>query len=184
MKNFGIGGIGCPMDDTLRFLQCVTNLRHQRSDLVDARSRAVQIEQRLWVPLDIEILIEQDTVSGRNIEGGEESLVESLAANHVQRSFRHASDAYGKQAESRAFRQLFAFQKSSGGDGIGGSGCIGERAFGNRGLGITELCLPLRGRKNGAATVNEFQKVEALLIGEGARLADILARVGGAAVHV
>ena len=121
MKNFGVGGIGSPMDHALRFLQCVANLCDQRSDLVYARGRPVQIEQRFWIPFCVQVLIEQYTCPGGDVERREEALIEPLAANHVQRLFSDAGHPHGKQAEGCAIRQLFTFQKRSGWDSRRGS---------------------------------------------------------------
>jgi len=160
VKHFGVGGIGSPADDALRFLQCVAHLRDQWSKLIGARGRPVQIEQRFRIPFCVQILIKQDTRSSGDVERREKALVEPFAANHVQRLFPDAGRAHGKQAEGWAIGQLFAFQKRS------------RRGSGrrNRGFGIAEFRLPLRGGKNGAAIVYEFEKVELLLTGQGRAL--------------
>ncbi len=175
MKNFGVSGIGSPMDHALRFLQCVANLCDQRSDLVYTRGRPVQIEQRFWIPFCVQVLIEQYTCPGGDVERREEALIEPLAANHVQRLFSDAGHPHGKQAEGCAIRQLFAFQKRSSWDSGRGSRGLGGRSLGNRRFGISELRLPLRGGEDGAAIVNQFEKIEVLLPREGARLAYVLA---------
>jgi len=101
----------------------------------------------------------------RDVECRKKALVEPFAADHVQRLFPDAGRAHGKQAEGWAIGQLFAFQKRS------------RRGSGrrNRGFGIAEFRLPLRGGKNGAAIVYEFEKVELLLTGQSPRFAYVLA---------
>src|ERR1035438_6262181 len=153
MKNFGVGGIGSPMDHALRFLRCVAYLCDQRSDLVDARGWPVQIEQRFWIPFCVQVLIEQYTCPGGDVERRKEALVEPFAANRVQRLFSDAGHPHGKQAEGCAIRQLFAFQKRTG----------WASGPGNSGFGVSEVRLPLRGGEDGAPIVDEFQKVELLL---------------------
>src|ERR1019366_7491142 len=157
----------------------------QRSDLVDARGWPVQIEQRFWIPFCVQVLIEQYTCPGGDVERRKEALIEPLAANHVQRLFSDAGHAHGKQAEGCAIRQLFAFQKRSGRDsrrgsrGLGGRSLRGgswrRRRWQNRRFGISNFPLPLRGGEDGAAIVNQFEKIEVLLPREGVRLAHVLA---------
>ena len=123
------------MDHALRFLQCVAHLCNQRSDLVDARGRPVQVEQRFRIPFCVQVLIEQYACPGGNVERREEALIEPLAADHVQRLFSDAGHPHGKQAEGCAIRQLFAFQKRSGWDSRRGSRGLGGRSL-RRQLGI------------------------------------------------
>ncbi|MGO8893433.1 MAG: hypothetical protein ACLQB1_27680, partial [Streptosporangiaceae bacterium] len=53
-----------------------------------------------------------------------------------------------------------------------------------RGFRISEFRLPLRGGEDGAAIVDQFEKVELLLPRECVRFANVLAWVGGAAAHI
>ena len=57
------------------------------------------------------ILIEQDPHVRRQIQPGEEILVEPPAADHVHRMLADAGRPHGEQSQSGGVLQFFAFQK-------------------------------------------------------------------------
>ena len=125
-------------------------------------------------------MVKQYPRSGGDVERGEEALVESFAANHIQSLFAYGYRADGKQAEGWAIRQLLTFQKRSGGE----DRHLGRRCLRNHCLRISKLRLPLRGGDNGATIVDKFQKVQLMLGRQSPRFGYVIAGVGGAAVHI
>ena len=75
--------------------------------------------------------------------------------------------AHGKQAEARAFRQLFTLQERAGGAGRDG-----------RWFGVSKFCLPLRRGEDGAPAIDQFEKIELLLSGQSLGIAYVFACVG------
>ena len=174
VKAFGVSGVCGPANHTPSFLIGTTYLLYKGRYLVGAGGWSVQIEQRLWIPSHVEILIKQDACACRDIEGRQKALIEAFSAYDVQWLLADARRAHGKQPERRAARQFLAFKKRA---------CRSDGRW-NRWLRISKFCLPLVRRQNLTLVVHQFQKVQMLLSGQVASLADVTAGVGCAAVDL